>query len=202
MKKVKLFCLMASLTVTIGAGSTAMATTIYTDSDLGTHATGGPSAISLTGLAGHSELTLNFDLFIFDSWDGNIGAWWGGPDLFGFTIDGTDYSWAFDNMHLTYETNPDTTYNTGSYNSINTWGPIDRQFVNYQDGFTFAHSGTDLTISFWGSGLQDISDESWQVTNLVVGTNSNPVPEPTTMLLFGTGLAGLAGSRLRKKKRQ
>lgn len=27
-----------------------------------------------------------------------------------------------------------------------------------------------------------------------------PVPEPTTMLLFGTGLAGLVGSRVRKKK--
>ncbi len=28
----------------------------------------------------------------------------------------------------------------------------------------------------------------------------NPVPEPTTMLLFGTGIAGLVGSRIRRKK--
>jgi hypothetical protein len=27
----------------------------------------------------------------------------------------------------------------------------------------------------------------------------NPVPEPATMLLFGTGIAGLAGVRLRKE---
>ncbi len=30
---------------------------------------------------------------------------------------------------------------------------------------------------------------------------SAPVPEPTVMLLFGTGLAGLIGSRMRKKKK-
>jgi hypothetical protein len=36
---------------------------------------------------------------------------------------------------------------------------------------------------------------------LQVSLNPAPVPEPTTMLLFGTGLAGLLGSRIRRKKK-
>ncbi len=36
--------------------------------------------------------------------------------------------------------------------------------------------------------------------NVVVGL-ADPIPEPATMLLFGTGLVGLVGSRLRKKKK-
>lgn len=35
---------------------------------------------------------------------------------------------------------------------------------------------------------------------IVEYNNTAPVPEPATMLLMGTGLAGLAGFRLRKKK--
>ena len=40
---------------------------------------------------------------------------------------------------------------------------------------------------------------AFEVDNIAVG--NSPVPEPATMLLFGTGLVGLAGSRIRKKKK-
>jgi hypothetical protein len=36
--------------------------------------------------------------------------------------------------------------------------------------------------------------------NYVWTSDAAPVPEPATMLLFGTGLAGLIGARCRRKK--
>jgi hypothetical protein len=45
----------------------------------------------------------------------------------------------------------------------------------------------------WGVGFDPI-------LNTGTVTASAPVPEPATMLLFSTGIAGLIGSRIRRKK--
>ena len=57
--------------------------------------------------------------------------------------------------------------------------------------------------------LFDVNGSDWftmdnftfnEFNDLVAEKNAEPVPEPATLFLFGTGLVGLAGSMKRKKK--
>lgn len=57
---------------------------------------------------------------------------------------------------------------------------------------SFIATGSSATLSFAGSGLQDVSDEFWAVDNVMVTT---AVPTPEIWVSLGLGLGILAFTR-------
>jgi hypothetical protein len=109
-----------------------------------------------------------------------------------------------------------------SYNYFGLWwGSMDTyNTLTFLDGSTVVATVSGLTFSS-GNGDQmaaatnqyvnffDMPDftavmltstqYAFEVDNIAVGNNVAPVPEPTTLLLLGTGLLGLAGFRKKTK---
>ena len=94
-----------------------------------------------------------------------------------------------------------------------TWSGADYTWSHYNSSLANASAiNRTITVSFtknyldptamgqigfyWGNPLS----RHIEIQRVDIG-NSNPVPEPATMLLFGTGLAGLAGLRRRQAKK-
>lgn len=78
---------------------------------------------------------------------------------------------------------------------------ISRETNNFW-GFTSDTGFTSLTVSVGSQGSWWDRSENHRLDNMVYGIapGGAEVPEPATMLLFGTGLAGLVAGARRKKK--
>ncbi len=80
---------------------------------------------------------------------------------------------------------------TGSDTHFNTWV----NDIKYIDQ-TYNNTIADLDSGYVGLGRKICYD------NVIGYSSSTPVPEPATMLLFGTGVVGLLGTSMGRKKKQ
>ena len=153
--------------------------------------------------SGGSTIDLSFNLAVIDTWDGNDpNIWWASPDIFNVELDGNlIFSESFNNYDINNQSYHATSPITLGTNLAVTTSYNDSAYLITLNGLT--STAGQHTLSFYanGSGWQGIgypTDESFAVDNIKVSDNA-PVPEPATMLLMGTGLAGLIGARRKKK---
>ena len=183
--------------------------------------------LSLTGLGAHNKVTVSFDVYVINSWDGNgpQGNFCCGPDVFGVSLvnvtpgSASGLLTTFSNLDANdrsdipaegvLQSYPNPFPNlpgSAPFTGAAEVGTLGYDFFGvgagdddsvYHISLTFDHSVSSLDLSFFGLGLQDLDDESWGLDNVTVSTTA-PVPLPTPLLLLGASVLGLSGARRRK----
>ena len=167
--------------------------------------------LNLAALPAHDMVEVSFDLYLIRSWDGSSTGtqydW--GSDFFSFgLVNGPTFLHdTFGNGNpagQSYGPNANNPWGTGAAETYSLGYVFNDGTINqvmdsvYHFSFSFANSDSLLAFNFIGSGLQDISDESWGLDNVKVSVSA--VPEPAALPLFAAGL-GLVGLMVRRSRR-
>ncbi len=134
-------------------------------------------------------------------WDSSMAITLDDSGTLNFSWDGTD-------LGLSAETDPNYIFNAAYYVSTPYSGSLALGDFDAGDSFTLSYT---MEVRASGPGFErgavaSIGDP-FTLSGTMTGTVSNspgapaPVPEPATLLLLGTGLAGVAGIRRRRPGR-
>jgi len=168
--------------------------------------------LTLGGLGAHSSVTLEFDLFVIQSWDGNNTPW--GPDFWSVQVTGgpiltlATFSNQVGSMQQNLLPIPSglllpqtgaTEKGTLGYTSTGGTPPVGTQDSVYHFSHTFLDTASSVQFDFYGAHLQVLSDEGWGLDNVKVSVAAVPEGETWAMMLVGVGLVGY---QLRRRTRR
>jgi hypothetical protein len=156
-------------------------------------------------LPSHVSVTLDLDVYVIRSWDGNLGQF-GGPDIlrvsdstnslsFQSTFSnnwpfGSLFNQAFPGVYpggvFPTQAGAVETQTLGYIFDANPVGNVPMDAV-YHLSFTFKHFDPSLSIVFEAQNLTSLADESWGLDNVRVSV----VPESSSVALLVAGLLAL-----------
>jgi hypothetical protein len=181
------------------SGITAIEDSPSGESFLGFFNFNASSTLSLSGLATHTDVTLDFDVYGIRSLDSTTSG-----DSFSLGMNGgsklfTDYYGHSGGKILGPTTGTAVNHDSTALGYGSFYGGAS----TYHYTFTFADSASAIDFNFLFSTQSGWDDEAFGLDNVVVSTNANAnasVPEPSVLALIGIGFAGLLGfGSLRRK---